>query len=857
MKKWFSLIAAVLLFFPGHAQELLPDKIAAKLPVYSQAFPFEKVYLQTDRELYLAGETIWFNARQFTRKSTPPAQLSTEITVNLYHADGTFISSDKFLSEGGEAAGDLQLSADLPAGRYYLAAFTPLQQKVEEIFIKPIVVEQFYAGAIDLTFPGAEEVFPAGQDVLLTLKASGPDGKPAGKHRLNFTVLLGDKPIAGGKIRTENGTSHIPVKIPEKTGRETLALQVTPPGNHWTKKWLLKTSADQLRLEFRPEGGTLLAHIPQKIGYAVTAPGKRPVDIQADIIDSYGNLVAKTNTFTPGFGLFPFRTDPGKSYRLIITSEYGKGQGFSLPQPGAAKLALSVPQTDSDFIYADLFLPDSVSQQLVLVVTSGFSFEWGATLEVAASARIKIPKRELPTGILQLTVFDPAGKPLASRLLYRPPTQTLSFAITSEVQDNEKVQITVAATNENGKPATPKATLSVIDPFWQLPAGEELPGYLLLNSELERPVPNASGLTDPKAGLETALDYLLIASRLKNFSWGKVLGLQPGQTETAAVETGISGRVTDNKGKAVPNAKISILNSRNMQMYNASADAQGRFAFPSLEAADLSAFNITATDERGKKACTVTLNTTFSDQIGQKIREADNRFATPAVSPEKRQAYLAAHPEKIKPKPTVKTAPAPAQVKSDSYKNLLATATSLLEVIRMMKPYNLMNGQIVFYGTINSINFQSGALIVIDGQKMGTQADILNALSPFDVDRINISLDPMDIQKYTGFNNVGVIEITTKKGQTAKNPENPAATPEIIYQNGYRRPRNFPSPEAIPDAGNPPATLFWNHHLHFEKDGTATFTLPLPKRKTDFVIRAEGADAEGRTGKATHTFSVK
>lgn len=98
------------------------------------------------------------------------------------------------------------------------------------------------------------------------------------------------------------------------------------------------------------------------------------------------------------------------------------------------------------------------------------------------------------------------------------------------------------------------------------------------------------------------------------------------------------------------------------------------------------------------------------------------------------------------------------------YKTLLENGTPIMEVLKTIKPYNMYGNKIVFQGSANSLLAQDGALIIIDGISRGTDATVLNALNPYDIDKINISTNPTDIQRYTGLNSVGIIEIETKKG---------------------------------------------------------------------------------------------
>jgi hypothetical protein len=100
-----------------------------------------------------------------------------------------------------------------------------------------------------------------------------------------------------------------------------------------------------------------------------------------------------------------------------------------------------------------------------------------------------------------------------------------------------------------------------------------------------------------------------------------------------------------------------------------------------------------------------------------------------------------------------------------SYKTMLENGTPIMEVVKIIKPYNMYGNKIVFQGGANSLMAQDGALIIIDGINRGSDAAILSSLNPHDIENINISTNPSDIQRYSGLNSVGIIEIETKRGE--------------------------------------------------------------------------------------------
>jgi len=90
---------------------------------------------------------------------------------------------------------------------------------------------------------------------------------------------------------------------------------------------------------------------------------------------------------------------------------------------------------------------------------------------------------------------------------------------------------------------------------------------------------------------------------------------------------------------------------------------------------------------------------------------------------------------------------------------------NIFDIIRQIKPYQL-NGSKIMFANIgnNSFSYQEGALIVIDGMKMGTDAGVLNSIPVTEIDKVNVYTNPSDVQRFTGMNNAGIVEIITKKG---------------------------------------------------------------------------------------------
>jgi len=140
----------------------------------------------------------------------------------------------------------------------------------------------------------------------------------------------------------------------------------------------------------------------------------------------------------------------------------------------------------------------------------------------------------------------------------------------------------------------------------------------------------------------------------------------------------------------------------------------------------------------------------------------------------------------------------------------------------------------------NSFNFQDGALIVIDNQKMGTDASILASVNIHDVEDMEVYVNPVDMSRYTSLNSVGVIVITTKRGSS--NNENVVADDST----NERLQKQF-KPDFI---GNEKydlkTTLQWIPVLFTDEKGEAVIPFKAGGIKSTFVLEIAGFTDQGQ-----------
>jgi hypothetical protein len=179
-----------------------------------------------------------------------------------------------------------------------------------------------------------------------------------------------------------------------------------------------------------------------------------------------------------------------------------------------------------------------------------------------------------------------------------------------------------------------------------------------------------------------------------------------------------------------------------------------------------------------------------------------------------------------------------------NYKNQLESGMSVPEVIMSMKPYTMYGSRIIFAGKVNSFQSQQGALIVIDGQPVGQDASVLKAIQPQEVETIRVSTSVSDINKYTGDNSVGIIEVTLKGYQTETKMSDANKRDQDIQDAAGSFLPGYPDYSLEKDVKSIQtdhrSLLYWDPDLRPRSDDQSTFEFYTSDMPGTYVITVQG-----------------
>ncbi|WP_432710547.1 TonB-dependent receptor plug domain-containing protein, partial [Pedobacter sp.] len=519
---------------------------------------------------------------------------------------------------GGVTWGDINLPDTLAEGNYRIRAYTQWMRNAgpEFVFDKTIKIGNAWANKVFTKATYAYSTENNIQKVNTRLKFSDKEGKPYAGQDVSYQVQLQDKTIEKGKGQTnENGEINFAFLNKgnqlQKTGQITATL-ILPDKQKVTKMIPVTETAKDIDVQFFPEGGNMVMSLPGKVGIKATAKNGLGQDVSGDIIDQSGQVVTNFKSSYLGMGFFVLNPQPGQTYTALIKMEDGSEKRIPLPAVQAQGYQLAVNSKDTTkFNIKVLMSPELLKNgELKLVVQHQGQTHAVARIKTDKQvAMVEISREELPSGIIQFTLFDQGNQPVAERLAFHKSiADVINLKVNSkqEFKTREKVSLDLLA-EANGKPLQGSFSVSVtnttvVEPdleneshiFSTLLLSSDLPGYI------EKP---NHYFSDNSSTTLQHLDNLLLTQGWRRFTWKNAINdvaptikFQPEKSLT------ISGTLTTEGGKPIPGGQVTLFSSSGgLLSLDTLSDSNGRFKFDGMIFSDSTKFVVQGRNAKGKK----------------------------------------------------------------------------------------------------------------------------------------------------------------------------------------------------------------------------------------------------------------
>ncbi len=312
---------------------------------------------------------------------------------------------------------------------------------------------------------------------------------------------------------------------------------------------------DEYRVFLFPEGGDLINGLKARLAFKITDKYGLPVQkANVELQDGTGKLIASTNPFFDGMGSFEFVPDIQQAYKLSVKIDAVKyvpkfppilenGISFQVSNLNENRVFYTINRKESiDNVVPEVWVVAHMNGQI-------FYAEKIKLEELVTGGAIA--KKNLPHGVMNITVFNNNQMPLLERLVFIkkvteivPNVQILTRSNQSKGKnsirvetEDDKMQLSISvATSEGPESRFNNNTIS---------------SYFLLNSEVKGYVHHpAYYFENNDSSHKAALDLLMQTQGWRRFESSAVLSnKQP--TLNYFIETGISirGLVQENKNK--------------------------------------------------------------------------------------------------------------------------------------------------------------------------------------------------------------------------------------------------------------------------------------------------------------------
>ncbi|GEM_PF-4504880 len=505
------------------------------------------VHLALNKSMYQLGEVVFFRALALERYNLKPPSQPLPLKVALVNAEGkSVLNVDTAAGPGGMASGEFALVSTLPAGMYTMqvvAADPKLQIQAQTRQVE--IVEQLS----DLDIRPERDSYRAGDKIVMNLAARGSDGKPLTNQVVLVKPNLANKPdvkaIPGFRALTDlAGKASVNFSIPKdfQGSRLNVVFEIRSFSKEGKSTYTkversIAVVPSRLEVDFYPEGGNLIAGVPQRVFFRVRTPsGETATPDSPFTLHSSKGLIFRSQP-AQSLGSFTFTPDPLEIYTLrcatgnCIPESKDPFHKLKIQREGAAlHVANSVAKEGET---AKLQIRQSGTDRPMLVVASCRGQIVGQQFVEASASQVEMKLPEGVRGIVRVTLYEVKDQrltPLAERLIYRTPAQRLEVKATAtNVEANKTALVKIEVRDGNKAAATAWGLALVVDDRYRAEARERsLPGHFLLAGDMGGDLAEVPLLADDTPATRQAIDLFLATLGWRRF-------VTPAQPEPAQI----------------------------------------------------------------------------------------------------------------------------------------------------------------------------------------------------------------------------------------------------------------------------------------------------------------------------------
>jgi hypothetical protein len=317
-------------------------------------------------------------------------------------------------------------------------------------------------------------------------------------------------------------------------------------------------SISKTKVEVFPESGELVNEIYSKVAFKATNTSGKPVFIKGFLVNSKNKVLDTLRVAHDGMGVLKLKPIAGETYQLNWTDENSQKGITPMVSVKKSGVVLSVTM-DSEKAYAQvertLDVPSNFKKMRLLVHQNQHLFYTVAFKgEDRLVQKASLPIEEMPTGIVQFSLFTEDWLPIAERIMM----------VNNRLHEfNAQVSIQIANVNKRGKnvlellvkdTTAANMSISITDASIVMTEQQTIYSDFLLSNDIRGRVYNPAYYFSSDADSVAAhLDLVMLTNGWRKFDWNKIKnGVLPTLQYPAETEMmKLTGKIYESKSTRI------------------------------------------------------------------------------------------------------------------------------------------------------------------------------------------------------------------------------------------------------------------------------------------------------------------
>ncbi len=857
------LLLALISFEPSDKAQDFTNLIIGRFSKIWMHAPQEKVYLQTDKPYYNAGEDLWFKGYLLNATTHATNTPSRYLYVELIDDADSVVSRVKIRKDSLGFSGFIKLNTKLIPGFYNLRAFTYWMQNAgaDYFFRKNIYIGNSLAEGVSCL---VEYGTPADGKIPVNLLFSHSAQSPMNGKSL-FIKQGGDGNFRKKQAYTINKEGKINLILEMDTlhhARKWLEISLNEGEYKYHRKFYLPDFSNDFDIQFFPESGILLANNMQVVAFKAIGTDGLSVEVTGKIFTDKNVEVTEFSSINKGMGKFIFQPNKGETYHAVVKSVNGTEKRFNLPLSQEEGVALHLANFNGRIIFEVVNQTKRSNQSLFLLVHSRGKV---GVLYPLKSLGGKVAETELPSGINAFSIIDSLGNVLCERLLFDWAFHQPELKMQSSKRaygKREAVDLDFFVGSQAGKSEDGKFSVSITDSRTVLKdtIADNIESYLLLSSDIKGHIEDpASYFSHHTVSAHEKMDVLMMTQGWRRFNTADVVkGKVPNAGFYLEEGQAISGKVTNILGKPSKKCDVIALSGYKNTIRITQTDSLGRFLVDGISFPDSTSFILKANKKRSLADVEIVPDSDFFLKSGD-ILPIQRTVKIPApleyFQQSKEKYYfeggmkgvnldeitIVAEKKKTTSSNQYYSGTGDAQLTAKDLERF--TGMSILTALSMVPGVTVMGDRISIRGNQNNPHF------LVDGFSTDRIEEI-SYLTTNDIESIEVfkgaSAAIFGVQ---GGN--GVIAITLKRGADFSSRISTPSSLVHLVPLGFQKPAQFYVPKyEIDSVRQSPAqdlrtTVYWNPGLTSDSTGTIHVKFFTADKANDYLVVLEGMTNSG------------